>query len=171
MITKFKHFFTGFALILIVTYSFSQGTGARTIPDQTIKTLDGRDFQTSAFENDGKPFVLSFWATWCRPCIKELNAIAEIYDEWQEMGFKVIAVSTDDARTRANILPMVNGRGWEYEFYHDENGDFRRTMGVNMVPHTFIINGKGEIVSQHTSFADGMEWDMLDKLIELLENE
>jgi peroxiredoxin len=66
---------------------------------------------------------------------------------------------------------MVNGRGWEYEFYHDENGDFRRAMGVNMVPHTFIINGNGEIVHQHTSFADGMEWEMFDKLMELLEKE
>ena len=171
MCTKFRIIITGMALLLLVGNSFSQVTSGRTIPDHTIKMLDGRDFQTSAFENDGKPFVLSFWATWCRPCLKELNAIADIYDEWKDMGFKVIAVSTDDARTRANILPMVNGRGWEYEFFHDENGDFRRTMGVNMVPHTFIINGNGEIVSQHTSFADGMEWEMFDKLVELLEKE
>jgi cytochrome c biogenesis protein CcmG, thiol:disulfide interchange protein DsbE len=169
MNAKLRIVMTGLALLLMVGNGFPQGS--RTIPDHIVKTLDGRDFQTSAFDNDGKPYVLSFWATWCRPCLKELNAIADIYEEWKDMGFKVIAVSTDDARTRANILPMVNGRGWEYEFYHDENGDFRRTMGVNMVPHTFIINGKGEIVSQHTSFADGMEWEMFDKLMELLEKE
>ena len=145
-----------------------EGTG-RTIPEVTIKTLEGRDFQTTQFDNKGKPYVVSFWATWCRPCLKELNAIADIYPEWQDLGFKLIAVSTDDARTRANIQPMVNGRGWEYEFYHDENGDFRRAMGVNSVPHTFIINGEGEIISQHTSFVDGMEWEMYDKLMELLE--
>jgi cytochrome c biogenesis protein CcmG, thiol:disulfide interchange protein DsbE len=79
-------------------------------------------------------------------------------------------VSTDDARTRANVLPMVSGRGWEYDFYLDENGDFRRAMGVNLVPHTFILNGKGEIVYQHTAFSDGMEWEMFDLLIELLED-
>ena len=156
-------------LVLLTATGYAQGT--RSIPELTIKTLDGKEILTSTFENDGKPYVISFWATWCRPCLKELNAIAEIYDDWQEMGFKVIAISTDDSRTRANILPMVNGRGWEYEFYYDENGDLRRAMGVNMVPHTFIVNGKGEIVSQHTSFADGMEWEMYEKLQKLLEEE
>ncbi len=170
-----NHFTKTILLLLIFTgaslYTVAQVTGSGRIPAHTIKTLEGRDFQTTAFENDGKPYVVSFWATWCRPCLKELNAIAEIYDEWQDMGFKLIAVSTDDARTRANILPMVNGRGWEFEFYHDENGEFRRAMGVNMVPHTFILNGKGEIIAQHTSFSDGMEWEMYDKLMELLKED
>ncbi len=157
-------------LSVISQYVTAQSTGTSRIPAFTIKTLEGKDFQTTEFDNDGKPYVVSFWATWCRPCLKELNAIAEIYEEWQDMGFKVIAVSTDDARTRANIMPMVNGRGWEFEFYHDENGDFRRAMGVNMVPHTFILNAEGEIVSQHTSFSDGMEWEMYDKLKDLLED-
>ncbi len=143
----------------------------RTLPELTIQTLQGRDVNTNTLENDGKPFVISFWATWCRPCLKELNAIDEIYEDWKDHGFKLIAVSTDDARTRPNVLPMVSGRGWDYEFYLDENGDFRRAMGVNLVPHTFILNGKGEIVYQHTSFSDGMEWEMYDLLIELLEDE
>ncbi|MFN3554917.1 MAG: TlpA family protein disulfide reductase [Bacteroidales bacterium] len=166
--TTLKKALFSFALLLLVVAAAS-GQGTRKLPEMTIKTLDGREFQTSSIANDGKPFVISFWATWCRPCLKELNAIAEIYDEWQEMGFKLVAIATDDARTRANILPMVNGRGWEYEFYYDENGDLRRAMGVNMVPHTFIVNGNGEIVSQHTSFADGMEWDMFEKLKKLLQ--
>ena len=153
----------------LILVSVAQPGRGNLLPEQTVKTLEGRDFSTQHFENDGKPYVVSFWATWCRPCLKELNAIYDIYDEWQDMGFKLIAVSTDDARTRANILPMVNGRGWEYEFYHDENGDFRRAMGVNTVPHTFILTGKGEIVAQHTSFVDGMEWEIFDKLKTLLE--
>ena len=139
------------------------------MPGLTVANLDGDEINTNTFDNEGKPFVVSFWATWCRPCLKELNAIDEIYHEWQDYGFKLIAVSTDDARTQPNVRPMVSGRGWDYEFYIDENGDFRRAMGVNNVPHTFILNGDGEIVYQHTSFSDGMEWEMFDKLIELLE--
>jgi peroxiredoxin len=141
------------------------------IPLMVIKTLDGREVSTSAFQNDGKPFVVSFWATWCRPCLKELTAIDEIYEDWKELGLKLIAVSTDNSRTRANVLPMVRGRGWEFEFYLDENGDLSRAMGVNLVPHTFIVNGKGEVVYQHTSFVDGMEWEMYDKLKALLGND
>ncbi len=157
---------TLFFLIFSFSLMAQQHTG---IPELTVSTLDGDEVNTRTFDNDGKPFAVSFWATWCRPCLKELNAIDEIYHEWQDYGFKLIAVSTDDTRTQPNVLPMVSGRGWDYEFYLDENGDFRRAMGVNNVPHTFILNGDGEIVYQHTSFYDGMEWEMFDKLIELLE--
>jgi len=162
-----------FTFILSVYYvqTFAQSNSADKLPVFSIKTLDGREVSTSSFENDGNPYIVSFWATWCRPCLKELNAIADIYEDWQDMGFKVIAISTDDARTRANVMPMVNGRGWDYEIYHDENGDFRRAMGVNMVPHTFILNGKSEIIHQHTSFSEGMEWEMFDKLKALQENQ
>lgn len=157
------------SLLLVASMGMLQAQTGGTLPSVTVKTLDGVDVNTSEFSNDGKPYVVSFWATWCRPCLKELTAIDEIYDEWQELGFKLIAVSTDDTRTRANVLPMVSGRAWDYEFYLDENADFRRAMGVNLVPHTFIMNAKGEVVHQHTSFTEGMEWDMLDMLKDLLE--
>jgi cytochrome c biogenesis protein CcmG, thiol:disulfide interchange protein DsbE len=139
------------------------------IPAMVIKTLDGQSVNTSSFSNDGKPYVVSFWATWCRPCLKELTAIDEIYEDWLEQGFKLIAISTDNARTRSNVMPMVNGRGWEFEFYSDENGDLQRAMGVNMIPHTFIIDGNGNIVDQHRAFTDGMEWEMFEKLKKILD--
>jgi cytochrome c biogenesis protein CcmG, thiol:disulfide interchange protein DsbE len=164
-----KKIFVVLIFLLLIMPTFGQG-GSK-IPEMLIKTLDGREVSTSIFDNEGKPYVVSFWATWCRPCLKELTAIDEIYEEWKDLGVKLIAISTDDSRTRANVLPMVRGRGWEFEFFLDENGDFRRAMGVNLIPHTFIINGKGEVVYQHTAFVDGMEWEMLDKLKALLEND
>lgn len=139
------------------------------IPAMVIKTLDGQSVNTSSFSNDGKPYVVSFWATWCRPCLKELTAIDEIYEDWLEQGFKLIAISTDNARTRSNVMPMVNGRGWDFEFYSDENGDLQRAMGVNMIPHTFIIDGNGNIIDQHRAFTDGMEWEMFEKLKKILD--
>ncbi len=157
----------GLLVTLFAGPAFSQE--GRGLPELTISGLDGKEVNTSTIDNQGKPFVISFWATWCRPCIQELNAIDEIYDQWQEHGFKLIAISTDDARTRHNVLPMVKGRGWEYAFYLDENGDFRRAMGVHLIPHTFILNGSGEVVYQHTAFSEGMEWVMFDFLMELLE--
>ncbi len=154
----------------LVAFSASAQTGSG-LPSTTIQTLEGQSFNSANFENDGKPFVVSFWATWCRPCINELTAIDEIYEDWLEMGFKLIAVSTDDSRTQSNVVPMVSGRGWEFEFYLDNNGDFRRAMGVNRIPHTFIIDGEGNIVKQHRSFVDGMEWEIYDKLKKLLNEE
>ncbi len=129
----------------------------------TIKALDGTSVQTSAIQNDGKPMIISFWATWCKPCNRELNTIKEVYEEWQEeTGVKLVAISIDDARSAARVKPHVDGNGWEYEVYLDQNQDFKRAMNVVNVPHTFVVNGKGEIVWQHTSFVEGSEEELLE---------
>ncbi len=130
----------------------------RTIPNAIVKGLDGKSYNTNDFTNEGKPIVINFWATWCAPCKRELNAIADLYDDWQEeTGVKLIAISIDDARSKARVLPYVNGSSWDYEIYIDENQDFKRAMGVNNVPHTFLVDGKGNIVWQHNNYADGDE--------------
>ncbi len=88
-----------------------------------------------------------------------------MYDEWiEDTGVKLIAVSIDDARASSKVMPLVNGKGWDYEVYLDANGDFKRAMNVNMIPHTFLLNGDGEIVWQHLSFSEGSE----EELIELI---
>ena len=139
------------------------------LPDNvSIKTLDGKSVETSVIQNDGKPIILSFWATWCKPCNRELNAIKDLYDEWrEETGVKLVAISIDDARSASKVKPHVDGNGWEYEVYLDPNQDFKRAMNVVNVPHTFLINGKGEIVWQHTSYVDGSEeglYELVKKL-------
>jgi thiol-disulfide isomerase/thioredoxin len=155
-------------LFCIVVFSFnivfSQNKNTK-LPSIEIKTVDGKNINTSSISNDGKPILISFWATWCKPCVKELTTIAEVYDDWQkETGVKLIAVSIDDSRSSVNVKPLINGKNWNYEVLLDVNSDFKRAMNVNAVPHTFLINGKGEIVWQHTSFTDGGEIELL-KLI------
>lgn len=143
--------------------------GAKMPENITLKTLDGQSVQSAVIQNDGKPVIISFWATWCKPCNRELDAIKEVYEEWQdETGVKLVAVSIDDARSAARVKPWVDGKDWPYEVYLDQNKDFARAMNVVNVPHTFIINGEGEIVWQHTSYQDGGEEEMIEKVRELL---
>lgn len=161
-----------FLLVLLsvtaITESSSQ-EGKGKFPNINLRTLDGRTVSAAELHNEGKPFILSFWATWCKPCIKEYTVLSEVYDEWrEETGVKIIAISIDDARTVNNVLPFVNARGWKFDFYLDQNSDFKRAMNVNQVPHTFIIDGEGKIAWQHTSFAEGDEDKMYNVILKLM---
>ena len=152
-----------FALFLI--FSVSLRAQSKDLPTVTVKDLNGNNVNTSAFENDGKPIIISFWATWCKPCILELTTIADEYPDWVEAtGVKLIAISIDDARNSAKVAPFVNGRGWEYEVYVDENQEFKRSMGVNDVPHTFILDKDKKIVWQHNSYSPGDEEELYEQL-------
>jgi peroxiredoxin len=149
--------------LLGITLYAQEGILVQSIPSVDIKTLNGETFNTSNIDNAGKPIVISFFALWCKPCLRELTAINEVYPDWQEeTGVKLVAVSIDDSRSMANVKPTVNGNGWEYEFYCDPNGDFKRAMGVNMIPHLFILDANKKVVYQHTSFAEGGENELFE---------
>lgn len=158
------------SILLVVSalvFSFTMGN-KKTVPSVNVKTLLGKTINTSSFNNDGKPMVISFWATWCSPCKKELNNIAEVYEDWQEeTGVKLIAISIDDARNKHKVKPYVDSKGWEYEVYIDANQDLKRAMNVNNVPYTFLIDGNGKIVYEHNNYVPGDE-DELYKKIKML---
>ncbi len=158
-----------FLNILFVVIFFSHISISQIIPSVDIKTLDGKTINTSSFDNNGDPIVISFWALWCKNCIKELEAISEIYEDWQdETNVKLIAISIDDSRNTSKLKPFVNTKGWEYEIYHDPNSDFKRALGINQIPHTFLLNGKNEIISEHVGYTDGQEEELYDKIIKLI---
>lgn len=155
--------------MVFISFTYSQENpttkvfGLKKIPAVDIKTIDGKSFNTGNISNNGKPIIISFWATWCKPCKEELTTIADVYDEWrEETGVKLIAVSIDDSKTQGNVKALVNGKAWDYEILLDGNSDFKRAMNVNLIPHTFVINGSNEIVWQHTTFSQGSELKLIE---------
>ena len=156
-------------LLIITVFTSLVFAQNKTLPNIEVKTLDGSKFNITKIENEGSPMVISFWATWCKPCKKELNNIAEVYEDWQEeTGVKLIAVSIDDTRSMSKVAPYVNSSAWEYEIYLDPNGDLKRAMGVSTVPHTFVLNNKNEIVWQHRGYIDGDEYDLYTEIERLV---
>lgn len=157
-----------FVLIFISSISLVAQEKLNDFPSVDIKNIEGKIINTDEFDNGGKPIIVSFWATWCKPCAKELDAINEVYDEWQdETGVKLLAISIDDARNTAKIAPFANGKDWPYEVYLDANSDLKRALNVNAIPHTFLLNGKKEIVWQHTSYFDGDEDELFEEVQKL----
>lgn len=155
-----------FVCLSMMSSIFSQNDGKK-VPAVQLTDLNGKPINTANLSEKG-PIVISFWATWCAPCKRELNTIHEEYEEWQkETGITIVAVSIDDEKTKAQVPLYVNGKGWEYVVLLDPNWDFKRAMGVGNVPHTFLIDAEGNIVYSHTGYSEGDEEKLLEEIKKL----
>ncbi len=149
--------------LLMAAVAFSAFSASADLPSVNLKDINGKVIDTAKLNNDGKPFVIDFWATWCKPCVRELKAIADVYDEWvEETGVKIYAVSLDEAQNEQRVKPFVQNKGWEYEVLLDPNGDFKRMLGVSDPPHVFVVDGEGNIVWNHQGYVDGSEEEILE---------
>ncbi|MCI6102229.1 MAG: TlpA family protein disulfide reductase, partial [Bacteroidales bacterium] len=106
---------------------------------------------------------------WCKPCNRELTAISEVYDDWKkETGVKIFAVSIDQAQNINKVRPLVDQEGWEYDVLLDPNSDFKRALGIQMIPYVLVCDGKGNIVYRHNGYTDGAETELIEKVRELI---
>ena len=154
----------GLAMVL----SLGTPAFAQNLPNVVLKDIEGNAVQTtSKVQRDG-PTVFCFWATWCSPCKMELNNYAELYEDWtDETGVKIVAVSIDDQRSVNRVAPYVNSVGWEFDVLLDPNREFARSLNVNNVPHTFVVNSQGTVVWSHNNYADGDEYELFEELLRL----
>lgn len=136
---------------------------AQEVPNVTLKNIEGETLTVKDLVNDDSSIkVFSFWATWCVPCINELDTINEVYEDWQEeTNVEIIAVSIDDSRTSKRIRPLVNGKGWKYQILLDSNQDFKRALNISTVPHLIVVKN-GEIVFRHSGYNPGDEEQLLE---------
>ena len=151
-------------LSCICAISFGQDK----FPSLTVKDMQGKSVATEDILQDGKVKVFSFWATWCAPCKKELDAISEVYEDWQdEYNMDLYAVSVDNARAIAKIKPMVASKNWPFEILIDANQDFMRNLQFQSIPFTCLVDGEGNIVYKHSGYIPGDEFELEDEIAKL----
>ena len=152
-------------MFLMLAMMVGFGASAQSLPDVKVENQEGKVISIQDLV-DGTPMIISFWSTTCKPCIMELNAINEsLYDWLEEVDMKVVAVSVDDARTVSRARAMTQGQGWdEYVCVYDKNQDLKRAMNVSLTPHTFVVDGKGNIVASHSGYTPGSEQELFEEI-------
>mgnify|MGYP000328117263 FL=1 len=153
---------------LLFSLCFSMAVEAQ-VPSVTLKDINGKTVRTDTLSNNGKPFIIDFFATWCKPCNRELTAISEVYEDWQEeTGVKLIAVSIDQAQNINKVKPLVDSHGWTYDVLLDPNSELKRALGIQTIPYTIIVDGNGKIVYRHNGYVEGAEEELIEKVRELV---
>lgn len=153
-------------LATVFIFSIFNGFSQTELPNMTLKNLEGKEINIQSISANDQLVVVSLWATWCVPCKNELDAISDLYEDWQmETNVKLYAVSVDDSRTVNRVKAMVNGKGWDYEILYDTNNDLRRILGAATVPLTLIVKNN-KILFRHSGYTPGTEDELYEKLLE-----
>jgi peroxiredoxin len=150
--------------LIAINQIFAQAQ-KQTLPDINLKDINGKLVNVGDYSKKGKIVVVSFWATWCTPCKKELNNINELYEEWKsKYDIIVVAVTIDNARNVMKVKPYVDGQAWPFDILLDVNSDLMRAMNVINPPHTFLIDKTGNVVYSHTGYLEGDEFTLEEKI-------
>ncbi len=155
--------------ITVLLFLFSLfGSAQNALPDVTLTNLEGKSIVLkNEFSEKDKLYIFSFWATWCGPCINELDELNDIIEDWKkELNLEVIAISTDDARTQKRVKPLVNGKGWPYTILLDTNQDLKRALTIVNIPYTLVVKN-GQIVHIQNGYVPGSETELFAKLKQL----
>ncbi|MFA7379642.1 MAG: TlpA disulfide reductase family protein [Bacteroidia bacterium] len=145
---------------------FAQNT--QSLPDLVLKDLNGKNKNVSDYAKSGKITIISFWATWCSPCVKELSNIQGLIDDWRNnYDVQLVAVTIDNAKNSLKVKPFVEGKGWDYDVLFDINEDLKRALNAPSVPYTILLDKTGNIVYTHNGYVEGDEFELEKKIKEI----
>lgn len=154
-----------FLLINLIISLSIMSYAQKSVPSVEVQNLEGKQVDLQEQLDKDKLTILSFWATWCKPCKDELDAVSELYAEWQKKyNVELVAVSIDDSRTQRRVIPMIEQKEWPYTFLVDPNSNAKRALNFRVIPQTFLVNGEGKIIYSHTGYTPGAEFELEEKI-------
>ena len=152
--------------VFIFTCIGTIAQNVQTMPEMVLKDVNGKNKNTGDYSKNGKITIISFWATWCTPCKKELTNINDnMLDDWKaKYDVELVAVCTDDSKNLLKVKPFVDGQGWPFDCLLDVNKDLQRALNALLIPYTVVLDKSGKIVYTHTGYNEGDEFILEEKI-------
>lgn len=151
--------------LLLTVSIFAQ----KALPSTQIQNANGTKVAFNSIVKPGRVTIISFWATWCVPCKKEIEAINSNLAKWKaEADFDYVIVSIDDSRALGSAKNYVKTKGYTFPSFYDPNEDLKRSLGFQNVPYTIIIDKTGKNVYQHVGYEKGAENNLFSKVKQLV---
>ena len=114
-------------------------------------------------------YLLSFWATWCKPCLEEMVEFNKIYEQYKDKGFSLLAISTDTEKSVAKVKPYIKSKGYNFPVLLDTNSEAARKFYAQQMPYTVLLDKNGNIVYTHLGYMKGDEQKVEKLITDLLE--
>ena len=156
-------------ILLFIAFGFFGSLCAQNaLPNIEIKNLEGKSINIKELIKKDKVTIISFWATWCSPCKKELDAISENWEEWQKKyNCDLFAITIDDQRSLGKVKPMVDSKGWTFDVFSDSGKLLLNGLSGQSVPFTVVLDKTGNVAFIHNGYTPGDETELESKISEL----
>lgn len=154
-------------LLALAPTALAEEGGIGKIPSLVARDLEGKKFDLKKSLAQG-PAVLTFWATWCKPCRKELPELQRLVETYGEQGFHVVGVNGDGPVDQAKIRPYVRALDFDFTVIPDPDGEIRRRFQVEVFPTGFLLAPDGTIMHRQVGYRQGDEKILEAKLKTLL---
>ena len=115
---------------------------AKPAPVFTLKRLKGGDISLEDLK--GKTVLLHFWATWCKPCIKEIPMMEKFYNDFKDKKFEILAVSIDRGNIK-DVESFVKMTGMTFPVLLDQEQTVRKKYFINGLPTSYLIDDEGKL--------------------------
>jgi cytochrome c biogenesis protein CcmG/thiol:disulfide interchange protein DsbE len=158
------------ALILLasIALTYAEENTVVDAPDFTLEDVNGNVINLDSLLTNG-PVLMSFWALWCKMCIKELDALRPYAEQFDSLNITLLAISQDKTRSVPKVKPFATSHKWTYTVVLDPENTMRELYNVQAMPTFFIIDQNKKIVFTHQGYKPGDEESIIIKIRELCE--
>lgn len=153
------------AFILSSFFLLSLTSDTNKFPETSLKNLEGKLINISDITSNNDRTIISFWASWCKPCKMEMDAIGENFDQWQEdYDVEMIAITIDNTRGLAKVPGIIAAKDWPFTFLSDPNQELQHSLNFQTIPQTFVVDKNNNILYSHNSYSPGDEYELEEAL-------